>query len=244
MTTAPDFIYRATELLSTLVRCAVHSGERDQWAVNLGLQKTDGLHQIISALDLLNDTTSAIESFLKFGLDGPTKYRDTGEAYLRLYGVLNAIYLQQKTIVEFWRLATNQKKEIAEQKFIALQIRDVRRKLGAHSINFGNHGRTESFAPIQNTVHGLSCQYINNSNDKFESFDFERGIKDHYSVAVDLLFAAVDTLFTKASFESDDKKQEALNQLNDLRFIHQGGLVVENMAGTKLRLTTDKRITR
>lgn len=40
------------------------------------------------AMDVVGDAAYALDNFLKFGLDGPTKYDNTGEQYLRLYGML------------------------------------------------------------------------------------------------------------------------------------------------------------
>ena len=57
-------------------------------------------HFIIKAcVDLLEDTEYAIEDFEKFGLDGPTKYKNTGERYLRLYGLLNAVNSQKSIVI-------------------------------------------------------------------------------------------------------------------------------------------------
>ncbi len=59
---------------------------------------------LCSAMDLVSDTASAIGNFLQFGLEGPTKYDNPGERYLRLYGVLNATYIQQAAILNLYRI--------------------------------------------------------------------------------------------------------------------------------------------
>ena len=53
---------------------------------------------------LLEDTSDATDNYNKFGLDGPTKYENIGEKYLRLYGILNAAYMQFITCHEFYRM--------------------------------------------------------------------------------------------------------------------------------------------
>jgi len=50
---------------------------------------------LCSAMDLLDDTESAKDNYLMFGLSGPTKYNDIGEKYLRLYGLLNSFFYRK-----------------------------------------------------------------------------------------------------------------------------------------------------
>jgi hypothetical protein len=45
------------------------------------------------AMDVIGDAALALKNFLRFSLDGPTRYEDLGERYLRLYGLLSATYL-------------------------------------------------------------------------------------------------------------------------------------------------------
>lgn len=56
-------------------------------------------------MDIINDSLLGIESFCKYGVDGPTKYDDFGEKYIRLYGVLNATYIQQQSLLNLHRIA-------------------------------------------------------------------------------------------------------------------------------------------
>ncbi|MEM9391533.1 MAG: hypothetical protein AAGA02_13735 [Bacteroidota bacterium] len=48
----------------------------------------------LSGIFLLEDTSQAIDNYFEFGLEGPTKYKNFGERYLRLYGLLNSAYMQ------------------------------------------------------------------------------------------------------------------------------------------------------
>ncbi|MFV0218587.1 hypothetical protein OBK23_02720 [Empedobacter falsenii] len=47
---------------------------------------------LLNALYVIDDTEYAKKNYLKFKLSGPTKILDIGEQYLRLYGILNAVY--------------------------------------------------------------------------------------------------------------------------------------------------------
>lgn len=52
----------------------------------LKLSKDDDWSFLCSAMDIIGDACRAIDDFLRFGLDGPTKYDETGERYpIRAY---------------------------------------------------------------------------------------------------------------------------------------------------------------
>jgi hypothetical protein len=53
---------------------------------------------ILDSFYLFEDTQTAKENFQEFGVGGPTKYKNIGEHYLRLYGILNACFLQKEAI--------------------------------------------------------------------------------------------------------------------------------------------------
>ena len=57
---------------------------------------------ICVAMDVVGDAALALGSFLRFSLDGPTRYEDVGEKYLRLYGLLSATYVQQEAIIKLY----------------------------------------------------------------------------------------------------------------------------------------------
>ncbi len=233
-------IYKCRELIGLLIRRVAWSAEQSECAIKLGISNEDGWHKIISAFDLIDDTTSAIEHFLKFGLDGPTKYRDLGEAYLRLYGILNAVYLQQETISEIWSLSTHNKINDSINRFSKLRIREIRKRLGAHSINMRD--RSGSYAPVQFSMSGLSCQYINNSNNQFETFDFELGIKEHYAEVVNQLYETIESLIKKADINVPSEKEEVENLFAEIKHLKDGNIILKGPQGVKVKLTAAKRV--
>jgi hypothetical protein len=52
-------------------------------------------HQLCAAMDIIEDTDSAVDAYV--GHDFPN---DTGEKYLRIYGILQGLYLQQDALVD------------------------------------------------------------------------------------------------------------------------------------------------
>lgn len=53
---------------------------------------------IIDCLYLFEDTQEAKDDFVKYGVTGHTKHLNTGEIYLRAYGLLNACFLQKEAL--------------------------------------------------------------------------------------------------------------------------------------------------
>ncbi len=117
----------------------------------LRLNKVDDWHYILASEDILEDSNAAISSFLKYGTSGPTKFNDIGEKYLRLYGVLNAAYLQQQSVLNLYKFFQCPNFKTLKKEFNSLQIIDLRHKLAAHSANYDDRdsGDVHVFVPVQ-----------------------------------------------------------------------------------------------
>lgn len=91
-----------------------------------------------SCIDLIEDTENAILCFSNYGL---VKYsskigKDFGEIYLKLYGILNAVYLQINTIIEIHEICKIPKKKDIINQFRNHGIFELRNIMGAHTPNF------------------------------------------------------------------------------------------------------------
>lgn len=87
-----------------------------------------------SCIDLIEDTQYAINEVFEHGLITKTEHQ--GEMYLRLYGVLNAYYLQLGAVIDLMRLFNfkNQKEIIKTLK--ASKIIEVRNKIASHTTSY------------------------------------------------------------------------------------------------------------
>ena len=91
-----------------------------------------------SCIDLIGDTENAIICFSNYGL---VKYsskigKDFGEIYLKLYGILNAVYLQMNTIIEIFEICKIPNKKNVIEQFRSHGIFELRNIMGAHTPNF------------------------------------------------------------------------------------------------------------
>ncbi len=188
---------------------------------------------LCTSMDIVDDASMAIRSFLKFGMDGPTKYQDVGEVYLRLYGILSATYIQQQAVLKLFKLMNVAPLKSIKGKLDSLEIRELRHKLAAHSTDCykGN-----MYVPIFMEVQGFHCgYYADNEITKLQQdVDLEKAIEEHCRLLIWVLDSvyekAIQTLFK----DQDEKLTEFRKKLNDLRIERNGGII--------LRISEKKKI--
>ncbi|WP_434581473.1 hypothetical protein MLC52_04900 [Sulfurimonas sp. NW15] len=120
---------------------------------------------ILVSLDIIGDTQEAINNFLQYGLK-----EEVGEKYIRLYGLLNAIYLHSQAVVSLGKYF-NVKNITDMEKFLNSKIiLDVRHKLGAHSVNYENLDKTIScYTPIRMLMEASTLVFYNMNPQSTES---------------------------------------------------------------------------
>ena len=109
---------------------------RDDVKKFYGFEKEFGWNILQNAFYIIDDTELAKQSFKRFELQGPARYEDIGERYLRLYGVLNAIYQQRLAIQNLLEIYKVSKKRKIIEQLASLEIIQLRNKIGAHPTNF------------------------------------------------------------------------------------------------------------
>lgn len=178
---------------------------------SLRLNSTDDWGVLCASMDVIDDSLLGIENFLRFGIDGPTKYGDMGEKYIRLYGALNATYLQQQAVINLFKISNTDSPKSAQEKINSLLIRTIRHKIGAHAVDYENKHEdvTESFVPVRFTLGGMTCSYYNNRTLKQETVNLQEAIVEH----LDLMATLYATLYEKSIrtiYKSNSQKIELL----------------------------------
>lgn len=206
----------------------------------LRLNRDNDWNFLCTAMDVVGDASGAIRNFLRFGLDGPTRYQDVGERYLRLYGLLSAAYIQEQSAIKLFELMNVPHLKAVKAKFDALEIRDLRHKLASHSTDYSN-GATqaiETYVPIQIGVGGFVCTFTNNESTMQRAVDLEKAIEDHCRLVISVL----DETYEKAVrtlYKGQSKKLDEFSErLQDLRTEKDGGLVIRVQGGPKLVIHT------
>ena len=104
----------------------------------LRLNQGEDWNFLCVAMDVVGDVSAAIRNFLQFGLDGPTRYQDVGERYLRLYGLQNAAYIQQQAVLKLFKLMNVPNPKAIQAELDDLKVRKLRHKLASHSTDYEN----------------------------------------------------------------------------------------------------------
>lgn len=213
----------------------------------LRLSKDEDWAFLCISMDIVEDACTAINSFLKFGLNGPTKYDDYGEKHLRLYGILSATYIQQEALLKLYQLmnvppSLKKGKELVDN----LLIRSLRHKLCSHSTNYYDKESNsfQAYVPIRIDLDNFNCTYAKNGRGNHKSIDLKEAVYEHLNMMIELLDKimekAIKTLFKGQ--ESSKKCIEFSRVLDDLRILRNGGIVQQLPNGRKLIVTMTREI--
>ena len=113
-----------------------------RYAKRLNFQSETEWKKYRACVDLLEDTEYAIISAFEYQLgDLSNKHKDSNGMYLRLYGILNAVYLQMSAYQELADLLkySLDKKQL-RKLFHQLDIYKLRTIAGSHTLNFTTKG--------------------------------------------------------------------------------------------------------
>jgi hypothetical protein len=177
-------------------------------------------------MDIVGDASAAIAHVNKFGLTGPTKYDDLGEKYLRLYGLLSAIYIQQQSILTIYRIMNVPNLKTTKESFEALQIRQLRHKISAHSTDYQTKdGTLQAYVPLRLNLRDNDVTIVRHTSSvQHESVNVSEAIESHIKLMIDTMDRITEKAI-KTLFKGQDKKQKELQELSDLRIEKEGGLV-------------------
>ena len=112
-------------------------------------QGINDFRKMRSCIDLIEDTEEAIINFFQYQLATRRDRINMGEIYLRLYGIVNAIYLQKQAIIEIMELVKLSGKNTYQRQLEKLKIFEVRNIVGSHMVDFKTD-KTEVYkTPLQ-----------------------------------------------------------------------------------------------
>jgi len=187
---------------------------------NLKFENDDGHLRLRACIDLIEDSQTAISEFNKNGL--ATKSENLPEMYLRLYGVLNAVYLQKQSIIELIELfkIPNKRKIIAE--FQVLKIIELRNKIGAHTLNYKEEiqsktSRIEYYRLTQSTISKWGNGLVLVSNyDKIYNYDLKTLINE-FTGYVEFYLDSISGKALKSLFPNES--EGGIWMMNRLNFV-------------------------
>lgn len=226
----------------------------EKFRKRLKFQKRTDWKRFRACVDLLEDTEYAIRSVCEYQLgDMSNDNDDMGEMYLRLYGILNAVYLQMNAYEEIAKLVNYPERDKISSQFETLDIYKLRGMAGAHTIDYRYDKKTQSQRPgiHKTTSFRLIQMYINKSgnriivldeNDLSFEFNILEILIEYVNNSTDLLIKLVKHSVKTLVFNKDHKNEilrslkELLTNLVDYSKINcnQNYLDKENRRLTKL----------
>lgn len=185
---------------------------------------------LCSLMDVLGDTELAKENFIKYDLTGPTKILDYGEQYLRLYGILNAVYLQKSALVSFIELVKLRGKKDIIKKIDGLKILELRHIAGAHTIDFLEEG-VKNPHQLQRAM--LTHSQINTSDSKgnFKDFNLKELLAEYNGFAETLIIQATEKFINTVLKNGGQKLKEYHTRLDAVKSQKNGDIVIYSPDG-------------
>lgn len=185
---------------------------------------------ICSVLDIIGDTELAKSNFREFKIEGPTKIQNYGERYLRLYGILNAVYLQHSAIESFLEIVKFPGKTTALKELNQLKILELRNKAGAHTVDYLENIREKK--PKKNPLQisrGLrddSKIVTLDSNNVYHEYDLI-SLLDDFDDSVENLMLKGSIKFISTVFKNNEKnKNRYLDKLNRYQQARKTGILI------------------
>lgn len=156
-----------------------------------------------ACVDLIVDTEYAIQNTFEIQLgDLSIKDNNLGEMYIRLYGVLNAVYLQIGAILKLLNLVNHPKRELSKASLTNLDIYKFRGMAGAHTVDYiydkefliqnPDLKKNSSFRLIQSSLNktGSRIQLVDR-NDNIFTFNLLDTLKEYegkvWEIIIDLI---------------------------------------------------------
>jgi hypothetical protein len=219
-----DFVHLSTKQKCALLLLACldwgchpkdHKDIEEKIRKRLKLQYSFDPSRLRGCIDLITDTEDAICYFSKFGLqkfsiDGSN---ETGELYLKFYGVLNAVFQQIYCIAEIFEVCKIHNKIDALKKLRALKIYELRNIAGSHTINYDDKAEymPENFnknffriTSIQLTSKGTHLHAVDGFQNLRE-YNLYELIMDYNLISEEILYDAclkyMDSIFSDVESE-------------------------------------------
>lgn len=175
---------------------------------------------LCASLDTLGDSQLAIVSFLNSKI-GNGKTFNTGERYLRIYGVLNAIYIHNQSIVNLATIIKLNDPSKLSKYFKKMDISFLRNSIAAHPVNFDNNGTKVNYRIVRMSIDNDTGNLeIVNRNNSFRTYNIYEAIDEYLESAEFNLRKIALKLITNAYKSAPEKQSLLKKKLKELTEIN------------------------
>ena len=175
----------------------------------LCLDSDNGWRFLTSSLDTIGDSQFAITTFLNHKIENGNQF-NTGENYLRLYGVLSAVYIQQQAILKLSDLFKTGHQEKLKNDFDNLEITFLRHCISAHPINYSNNKSKVSFKIDRSSLNDNGLLNTIDESNNFKTYHVFELLKEYISQAENCLEVISQKLISNC-YKTAKRNFEELN---------------------------------
>lgn len=189
-----------------------------------------GWNILMNAFYVFEDTELAKKDFNEFGIQGACRHKNTGEKYLRLYGMLNSFYQQflaLRNLMELFKIEPREKyiKILRETDCIKL-----RNKIAAHSTNYSegiNNKQFDVYEISRPELERGNIRLLKNQED-FETYNLNSAISD-FDKETQIVLSSIIGKFLKNKFNNQGRHYTEFQKIEKLRngSIEFGGQIIE-----------------
>lgn len=199
----------------------------DAYRKALNFKKESDWKKFRACIDLFEDTEYAIISAFKFQLGYlGNKNHDLGEKNIRLYGILNAVFLQINSIIELSKLLYYSNYKIIKNQFTELSIYKLRGIAGSHTVDFDIYGDLWSKNKNANkkTSFRIVQVYLSKNGDKIIAvdennitleFNLLNELQKYVDLSTDYLIKIMNHSIESLVKDKDDKI-EMIQRMNEI----------------------------
>jgi len=168
----------------------------------------NGWKFLVSALDCVGDSEFAITNFINTKIDNGRSF-NTDERYLRLYGILSAVYIQRQSILKLCELFKMDNLKLIKKDFDKLNITFLRHCISAHPMNYDTSSEVVSYRVVRASMEPSGdLQIIDNSNST-KTYNIYDCISQ-YRIKAELILSALCEKVITNTYNSAPEKQEQL----------------------------------
>lgn len=199
---------------------------RDDVKKYYGFEKEFGWNIMLNSYYIIDDTELAKKSFKKFDLQGPSRHRDTGERYLRLYGFLNSVYQQKLAIDNLMEVFKLPKKAEFSKKLSGNELLVLRNKIGAHPSNYKNvkedsEHKFDVYEISRPDLQMDKLKLLRNQNHP-EDYNLDKDIKDFNRLIEEILSELTGKIIKKL-FNNQGKIYAEYQRINAIK---EGAIII------------------
>jgi len=183
----------------------------------LKYEKDDNWSLFTSSLDIIGDSMLAIFSFCNSNLEDEPDHK-SGLKYLKLYGVLSAVYIQQRAIIQLIHLVNLRDLNKYSKQLNELDITFLRHVISAHPLNYNNDNVKENFKIDRNSViRENKTITIRNNDNTIKTYNLCDSISEYFNLVEPILTKITHKLISNSYGLQTTKGTDFSDKLNRLK---------------------------